>query len=144
MSKKEEWRRIHNFPDYEVNARGHVRRAGSKQKLILEQGLIDQKVKLWHQGDPKKVKTSDLVKQYFPELQEGGSPVEWRQVESFPDYEVTVFGSVRNQYTKYELPVLAMAGFEARVALFKDGIREVRSVLGLIEEAFPSGVKVEA
>lgn len=144
MSKKEAWRRIHNFPDYEVNARGHVRRAGSKQKVMLQQGLIDQKVKLWHQGDPKTVNTSDLVKQYFPELQEGGSPVEWRQVESFPDYEVTVFGSIRNRHTKYELPVLAMAGFEAKVALWKDGIRHTPGVVMLIDGAFPSEVAVEA
>lgn len=137
MSKKEAWRRIHEFPDYEVNARGHVRRTGSNQKVALETGLIDQKVKLWHKGDAKKFKTSDLVAKYFPELQEGGSPVEWRQLKDFPDYEITVFGSIRNRATKYELPILAMAGYEAKVALWHDGIRDLVGVVSLIEETFP-------
>lgn len=140
MARKEAWRRIHEFPDYEVNARGHVRRTGSNQKVLLEKGLIDQKVKLWHKGDAKKFKTSDLVLKYFPELQEGGSPVEWRQLKDFPDYEVTVFGSIRNRATKYELPVLAMAGFEAQVALWKEGNRNVCGIVKLIDETFTSEV----
>lgn len=136
MASREVWRRIHDFPDYEVNSRGHVRRAGTRQKLIPEKGLIDNVVKLWHKGDPKKFKISDLVKKYFPELDEEGSPIDWRQLEDFPDYEIAEFGGVRNRSTKYELPVLAMAGYEAKVALWKDGERGLYGVAKLIEETF--------
>lgn len=133
---REVWRRIHNFPDYEVNSRGHVRRVGTSQKLIPQKGLIDNVVKLWHKGDPKKFKVSDLIRTYFPEMEEGGDPIEWKQLKDFPDYEVTVFGSIRNKDTKYELPILAMTGYEAKVALWKGGVRSLCAIMPLIEEAF--------
>lgn len=136
---REVWRRIHNFPNYEVNSRGHVRRTGSNQKLIPEKGLMDNVVKLWHKGDPKKFKTSDLIALYFPELHEGGAPVVWRQLKDFPDYEVTVFGSIRNRSTRYELPV-SMRDGEAKVALWKDKVKGYYGITGLIEEAFSSEV----
>jgi hypothetical protein len=136
IRSREIWHRIQNFPNYEVNSRGHVRRVGSTQKLIPESGLIGNVVKLWNKGDAKKVKTSDLVKQYFPELEEGGSPIEWRTLKDFPDYEVTPFGGIRNRSTKYDLPVLAMDGFEAKVALWKDGVRGTYGIAKLIEETF--------
>jgi hypothetical protein len=126
-----------------VNSRGHVRRTGSNQKLIPERGLIGNVVKLWHKGDPKKFKTSDLVQTYFPELQEGGAPLVWKTLKDFPDYEGTVIGSIRNRSTRYELPIKMLDG-EAKVALWKDGVKKSYSITDLIESAFSSEVKSEA
>lgn len=136
MARKEVWRRLTDYPDYEVNSRGHIRHSRSKQKLIQEKGLISGVYKLWHRGDAKKFKGSDLAKQYFPELQGGGRKVEWRQLENFPDYELSEIGIVRNIKTQYDLPILRMSGYDAKVALWRDGERATYSLADLIAETF--------
>jgi hypothetical protein len=138
---KDIWRRIIDYPDYEVNQKGHVRLASTRRRLIHEKGLIGNVVKLWHNGDAKRFRTSDLVAKYFPDEDKYGG-VEWRTLEKFPDYEINTIGIVRNLTTKYELPILQMKGYEAKVALWKDGERSSLFVKDLLAETF-SEVKTE-
>lgn len=133
---REIWHRITDFPDYEVNSRGHVRFFRNKQKLIPERGLITGVYKLWNQGDAKKIKAIDLLNRYFPELQEGGRQVEWRQLVNYPDYEASETGIIRNRSTKYEIPILRLGGFEPRVALWKNGVRNVCFLVQIMSDTF--------
>jgi hypothetical protein len=140
-TSREIWRRIVEAPNYEINSRGHIRIAGNGKKLIPEKGLIGNSFKLWHKGDPKKYKAADLLRKYFPELMEGGRPIEWRTLEEFPDYEVSAIGTVRNIKTRYELPIIRTNGLDAKVALYKDRERGVYILNDLIKATFGAEAK---
>jgi hypothetical protein len=132
MSKeKEVWRRILESQDYEINAKGQIRLATTKKKVPLDSGLKGERVKLWFNGDARTFQIRHLIQRYFPET------LEWRQSEKFPDYEVSHIGTVRNLNTQFELPIMQMRGYDAKVALWHDGTRSLCTVRELVDEIFP-------
>jgi hypothetical protein len=131
VKEKDVWRRILDSQDYEINQKGHVRQANTKKRVPLESGLKGERVKLWFNGDARTFVIRNLIKKYFPET------LEWRQLERFPDYEVSNIGTVRNLNTQFELPILQMRGYDAKVALWHDGTRSLCTVRELVDEIFP-------
>lgn len=88
MEQEEIWKVIEGFPDYKISNKSHIWTNKSKQILKVNNGDI----KLYDENNlPFTKSVEKLKREHFQEITEGEI---WKDIEDFPDYQISNLGNV--------------------------------------------------